>query len=289
VPRPSPQTDRVVAVLNLLAESADSGATLSEIARRLDINRATCVHMLAALEGAGYLVRDPVDRRYHLGPALVGPGVVAARRYPALGAAREEMNQLTRTLARACFAFVRDGNHARLAHYTWDLRRPAPALRVGDLVPLTPPLGAVFIAWAESAEVDDWLARAPSTTRDDGQLRTALSAVRELGYVVELQPGPALLQELVRIVQQQPDGPAVDRPRGAVSGLHEFIAGTIVDDRQYAISSISVPVFDGDGRVSLALNLVGSDESLTGVAVRRLAAAVVAAAGRIRGATDAPS
>ena len=48
MPRPSPQTDRVVAVLNLLGHD-DAGLTASDIARRVGANRASCVHMLAAL------------------------------------------------------------------------------------------------------------------------------------------------------------------------------------------------------------------------------------------------
>ncbi|MEI2652590.1 MAG: helix-turn-helix domain-containing protein [Microthrixaceae bacterium] len=82
MPRPSPQTDRVVAVIELLS-SGDEGATMTEIARHLSINPATCVHVMAALTSAGVVVREP-DRRYHLGPALALPGRLAERRYPLL-------------------------------------------------------------------------------------------------------------------------------------------------------------------------------------------------------------
>jgi DNA-binding IclR family transcriptional regulator len=78
VPRPSPQTDRVVATINLLADT-ESGLTLSEIGRALSVDVSSCVHLLAALTASGYVVRDPDDRRYHLGPALVRPGAVARR------------------------------------------------------------------------------------------------------------------------------------------------------------------------------------------------------------------
>ena len=86
MPRPSPQTDRVVAVIDLLA-SRDDGATMTEISRHLAISQASCVHLLAALTTAGYLVREPDDRRYHLGPALAGPGRMAEARYPLLAVA----------------------------------------------------------------------------------------------------------------------------------------------------------------------------------------------------------
>ena len=87
MPRPSPQTDRVVAVLNLLGHETD-GLTGADIARRVGANRASSVHMLAALEGAGFVTRGALDRRYRLGPALVELGSAAARSYPGLEAAR---------------------------------------------------------------------------------------------------------------------------------------------------------------------------------------------------------
>ena len=75
MPRPSPQTDRVVTLLNILAADPSAGLSIAEIARRLGINKATCYPMLAALQDAGWLVRHPVRRTFHLGPALVPLGL----------------------------------------------------------------------------------------------------------------------------------------------------------------------------------------------------------------------
>ena len=74
----------------------DEGLTASDIARRVGANRASCVHMLAALEAAGFVARGAVDRRYRLGPALVGLGAAAARAFPGLETARRELDELTR-------------------------------------------------------------------------------------------------------------------------------------------------------------------------------------------------
>lgn len=262
MPRPSPQTDRVVAVLNLLGHETD-GLTGADIARRIGANRASCVHMLAALEGAGFVTRGALDRRYRLGPALVELGAAAARSYPGLETARRELDALTRATGHPGFVFAREGDLARLLGFTWDLRRAAPVMRTGDTLVLAPPLGAVFYAWASAADVDAWLDRAPAGT-DAAMLRDLLGAVRRLGFAVELLPE--------QLVLAAAGGAALD-PLG-------FLARDVVDDETYTVSSISVPVFGGDGTVALALNLAGFAAPLAGREIRALADDLLAAAAR---------
>ncbi|WP_155728604.1 helix-turn-helix domain-containing protein, partial [Mycobacterium avium] len=82
--RPSPQTERVVNLFELLAADGSAGITLAEASRRLHVHKASCHSMLSELLRAGWLLRDPVRKTYHLGPALVRLGREAAARYPAL-------------------------------------------------------------------------------------------------------------------------------------------------------------------------------------------------------------
>ncbi len=264
MPRPSPQTDRVVAVLNLLGHD-DAGLTASDIARRVGANRASCVHMLAALEAAGFVARGAVDRRYRLGPALVGLGAAAARAFPGLETARRELDELTRTTGYPSFAFTREGEHARLLAFTWDLRRAAPAMRTGDTILLAPPLGSVFFAWGAAADVDEWIGRGAGDADANGDaLRDVLDAVRRLGFVVELLP-----EQLVEATTG-----------GAQLDVHGFVAQELRDAERYQVSSVSVPVFAADGGVALALNLAGFTGTLTAREVRDLAAALQVAAAR---------
>ena len=88
MPRPSPQTERVTAIFDLFVQTNGVGLTLSDISKRLGVNRASCLHALAALSTAGYLIRDPADKRYYLGPALAVAGRVAEEQFPALIEAR---------------------------------------------------------------------------------------------------------------------------------------------------------------------------------------------------------
>ena len=66
----SPPTDRVVTIVELLAEQSEPSSVAS-IASRLELNRSTVTSILLALERAGWAARQP-DRRYTLGPGLLG-------------------------------------------------------------------------------------------------------------------------------------------------------------------------------------------------------------------------
>jgi DNA-binding IclR family transcriptional regulator len=58
--RPSPQTDRVVALVGLLTSSPDATITLADATRRLRVNKSTCHSMLTALTEHAW--RSPASR-----------------------------------------------------------------------------------------------------------------------------------------------------------------------------------------------------------------------------------
>lgn len=275
-----------MAVITLLTERGDDGATLSEIADTLGQSRATFVHVLAALAGGGFVVRRPVDRRYHLGPALIAPGQAAAARFPALGETRIAIEDLSRSLGYAVFAFARDGDHARLVDAVWDLRRPSPALRVGDLLPIEPPLGSVFVAWSGAEETASWLDRGPDSPATRTALQERLDVARTQGYVIELRPPQQLLHELVRLLGRGQQLRRAERIRPTASGMEAYLAEHIVARGRYEVSTVSVPVVGRDGAVTMALNLFGFGDSVSGRELERLGRATRRAADRLAARLD---
>src|SRR5262249_58257225 len=75
------------------------------VAGQWRVQKASCHSMLSELLRAGWLLRDPVRKTYHLGPALVGLGREAAGRYPALVLARSAMAELSAATGAHCVAF----------------------------------------------------------------------------------------------------------------------------------------------------------------------------------------
>ncbi len=281
MPRPSPQTDRVIAIVNVLTERAETGATLSELSVALGQTPGTLVHVLAALAAGGFVVRQPNDRRYHLGPALIAPGQVAAGRFPALGETRAMISELSRDLGYPVFAFARDGDHARLIESVWDLRRPAPWMRIGDVLPIEPPIGSVFVAWSRPEQVDEWLERGQPSATSRAALLRRLDAARALGFVVELRPPLPLLDQLSRLLGRGQQLRRAERVGRSIVGVEDYLPEAIDRRAIYEVSTVSVPVIDADGEVALGINLVGFDEPVAGSELRRLGGLVRAAADRL--------
>jgi DNA-binding IclR family transcriptional regulator len=253
--RPSPQTERVVAVARLLAAHPDEGFTISELSRRLRLNKATCYPMVAALADAGWLVRDPVTKAYRLGPELITIGEAAGRSLPAVQLARPAMVELATELGVTCAAFTCDGGVATLADQVWDVRSTVQPLRVGLWSPVRAPFGAVFTAWSDDDEIERWLKGVDDALRSS--YRAALTAARSRGFVVELrtparEPGPAAhgtgsLAELM--------------PPDVVA--HDFLLAELDPKASYPVSTIEAPVFDATGAVTLGLVLVGLPRSMS--------------------------
>jgi len=149
--RPSPAVGRVVAVLNFLAAHPDDGFTLSELARHVDLNKATAHSMLNALADAGYVLRHPTRLIYTLGPALVALGNAVAGSSPAVDFARDEMRALAGRFELECLATTAVADEMVIVARSGVPSRVATVdelVQVGRRLPLVPPLGTVFKAWA---------------------------------------------------------------------------------------------------------------------------------------------
>lgn len=284
MPRPSPQTDRVVAIVEHLAHRPD-GATLTELASALGADRSALVHVLAALTTSGMLFREPDDRRYHLGPALVRPGQVAATRYGDLAVVRAEMATLADRLDLPCLSFVPEQDHGRLVQYVWPRGSTPPAIPVGETLPTVPPLGMLFVAWGSDADFDAWLALdpAPDAERHD-RYREQRLAIRRLGFVVEARP--ATMED--RVFEELIDDRTSPRRDGkllrllADHGRDEHILTELggAPGALHPVHVIGAPTFDASGAATSSISVIGFAEPVPTDDVLRIGAEVRAAADR---------
>ena len=270
--RPSPQTDRVVQTVEMLAASAGA-LSLSEIARRLGLTPSTCSPMIARLEGAGWLVRHPVTLGYRLGPGLINAGLAASGGSGALQASRPVLMQLHEELRCTGVALVADERSAVVVDIVRDPRGRASALRMGDEIPMRPPLGLTFMAWQSPAVIAEWLRRGGVTegSEDDERYRGLLEITRQRGYSVELASSidSRTRGEVVELLRSRLTGEATaggDQDADAIRALMDdfvsrvgahaaFDLGRLDPEATYDVDSVSAPVFRGDGQVALVLNL----------------------------------
>ena len=245
--RSSPPTQRVVAILDFMAEHPHDRFGLSELARHVGLAKPT-----------GYLVRDSRDKTYRLGPRLIALGHIAQESMRVNPAAREELRRLSGTFnTTAALAAVVDDRITLL-----ELVGPPGAdvgVRVGQSYPFAPPVGLMFVLWDDDA-LRDWLSRAPTIPlrTDTQRLDRVIAECRTSGYLVErLTPGGRRLYALMAGMSSK----LPDELRALLGELISDIGERVylrseAEARQrHDISVISAPVYDHHRRQIMVVSL----------------------------------
>jgi DNA-binding IclR family transcriptional regulator len=256
VARPAPSVERTIAVLKLLADHPRDRFSLSDIARRLNSNKATCHAMLSELVDKGMLIRHLRDKTYMLGPALVGIGSAAAREaHEALDRAQGEMAAIRDELGVSCVATAAVGGEIIIMGRQDASHHLAGYLPVGHRSPHVPPYGAEFLAWSPQEEIDAWLdLHEPSLSAHerDGCYQV-LNRIRLAAYHATSFEQVRMLRDLIEQLGDLPGAATLgatlrqlaDRPLYQVDYHREL-------DR---ITAVMAPVFGPGGQVVLALNI----------------------------------
>ena len=282
--RPAPGADRSVAILELLAAHPSDRFTLSEVARRCSLNKATAHALLATLSQHGILLRHPDEKRYSLGPRLVEIGAAALRGYTAIDFAPAALERLSVATGRWCRAFARQED---LVSVVAQARVPADVDPLDPVaLPLTPPLGALWMAWSDRPTVEAWLARAAAADAV-GPSQEALPAIRRDGFgVTRASPELRLLSRPVvtaggPTATRRERRPTPDELRAllAAIGRQHLLLIDVEDAGTYRVADVAAPVFDASGNAALVVAVSGLDDvELRGTEVRALGAQVAATA-----------
>jgi DNA-binding IclR family transcriptional regulator len=278
--RASPPTARVVAVLDFLASHPHEQFGLSELARRLDLSKPTCLGIATTLAEAGYLVRDAAEKTYRLGPRLITLGHTAQESMRVSPAARAELRRLSEAFnATAALSAVVD-DRITLLELVAPQGSPEP-VQVGQSYPFAPPVGLMFVLWDERA-VRDWLAKEPTIPlrTDSARLERVIAECRESGYLVErLTPGGRRLYAMMAGMSSTlPDELRVLLGE-LVSDIGErvYLPSESSGRSKQDVSVIAAPVLDHHQRQVMVLSLqVG--RALTDAEISKRARALVAAA-----------
>jgi DNA-binding IclR family transcriptional regulator len=275
---------RACEILDHLARRPGESFSVSEIARRVGVPRATCDSLLLALAGKGLVTRDEQDLRYSLGPAGIVIGDAARRANALLAAASAEARVLAERLSCCVAVATRIGDAAEVVE-VFDFGPPfGVRAQVGHTIPLAPPFGAVFIAWSAEDSIGLWLQRAdpPLTAREQREYRSALDEIRSRGYsaMTLVNPGARFLQSLDNLVR--PAERDREAQRAHLELLREItrgerLVGPIDSESRMHISQVSAPIFDPAGAVTGELVVLGPLSDVTGRQLQMLGAELCAA------------
>lgn len=254
--------NRALAILDWVAGHPGERFTLSELSRAVGVNIPSLMAVLQSLVEAGYLARDPARKTYQAGPALLAIGLSAGAHNPAFAILGKELAELAQAVGTECSATVAIGEQTMTVA---DAGRPSAQslpMRVGARFPLTAPVGHVFLAWAEPAEVEAWIARAegPDVSIDRARIAAELAEVRRKGYSLfhfaqaDYRPADALEHLAGR--RDDPRRREQLRTAMAVFGEQRVLIEPEPGQR-YDVSNAVAPVFNAQGQVLMALVLNG--------------------------------
>jgi DNA-binding IclR family transcriptional regulator len=183
---------RGLSILKLLARYQPGGLGVSEIARKLELKKATAVRLTRTLMDEQFVAQDVETRRYQLGPESFAVGLAAEPNYMLQRIASPSLRALALETGNWVFFTVRHGLEAIcLSRESGDIPYPQASLRVGDRHPLGLGAGGLAILAAmpnDEAEMvitinaPEIARRYPKMTVD--RLRHMLSETRARGYSV---------------------------------------------------------------------------------------------------------
>lgn len=276
---PSPPTERVIAVMQLLATEPDRAFTLADISRRLDISRATGHAIMTTLAVHQWALRDGQSGGYSCGPAIAALSRPANNR-----TFRPVLQELSESIEAQVFLVRREGATLRIVDAVGETLT-APRIGPGFGIPLVAPFGRDYVAWAADTAQQAWLG---AVGQPSPKLRTRLTAVlaevRKRGYVIE-----RLSREYVRVysalralaVEGEPD--AITRRLAwsfADLTLVDYLPDELDDSEPHRIATVSAPIRDADGFVTMSVAATPF-AALTAATISELGARVKAAARRI--------
>ena len=268
--RPGLAASRGVDIIEFLSFFPDRGFTLSEIVRATEINVASCYAILNRLTDRGFLIRDPDQKTYTLGPSLIAIGQAAFKSQPMVARARDAAQALANELDVPVLLSTIVGDEILAVISLEDSGGRTAGMWVGERLPLVPPLGAPFLAWASEERVVKWIANraSPPSPKLVAEWRHDLEVTRERGYQVSLRPNssPSTASLLAEMASNRHGAELRSELARALDTVdyHKVQPDKIEPDALYDVVLIASPLFDRNGEATFNLGIGGFPQQITG-------------------------
>jgi IclR family transcriptional regulator, KDG regulon repressor len=178
---------KAIRLLDMLGEG-NGAYGVSELARRLEMDKSSVSRMLRTLELSGYVEQDPVTQRYRLGLALGVLGYKALRRMDLRSAARPLLERLAEATGECAHMAILADRRAFYIDQALPERGVTVDAPIGTLAPLhCTALGKVLLAYQSEADREQLIGGMTlelftrRTIDNADMLQRHLSGVREQG------------------------------------------------------------------------------------------------------------
>ena len=174
-------------IMEVLDEEADLG--VSEIARRLDMEKSTVYRLINSLKLRGYVQQNPDNNRYSNGFRLFEMGNNVVKNMGLRKQVFPFLKELSQRTGEAVNFAIRDGKYVVYLDKIESNATIKVDLIVGKKMPMyCTGLGKVLLAFVPAEKVMELLADdvfehfTPNTHKDLSSLMTDLAQIREQGY-----------------------------------------------------------------------------------------------------------
>lgn len=182
--------------LNILdafsGERSDLG--VNEIARSVGMHKSTVSRLCATLENAGYLERDPITNRFHLGARIFQLAGSGTPTRDVRLVARPVMLELVETARETATLGMRDNLDIVTIDVVDGLNFVRMATRVGMRTQVhASAVAKAILAWTDEDEVDQIIgastmpALTSNTITDRDELKATFAELRARGYSIDME------------------------------------------------------------------------------------------------------
>ncbi|WP_328799301.1 IclR family transcriptional regulator [Sediminihaliea albiluteola] len=286
----SQPTARALAILDLLMANPHQAFGLTEMTRRLNLNKATCHAILTTMANYGFLVQHPKTKAYRLGPSIIAAGNAAFAQFPVLEYARPELEGLQHDFPVGFAVTARSKLHQVLLALYGHATPLIDSFQLGLRLPNTAPIAACFTAFSPAKALEAWLTRAHETRggyneRLDQKLRVSVIAIRARGYEVTLktQAEAELTEELTRIQENWSLSELENATNKYQHSLcdEQYHLDRIDPKARYDVATISVPVFVYRDTPVMCFVAGSIEKPITGAQIEEIAARMKESADRV--------
>lgn len=179
---------RAVAILRVLATGQEHGVRLRDIVEHTGLNRPTVHRILKVLIEEGAVEKDPMTRRYMVGPEISLLGLSRAARVPVKSVAEPYLRHIAEQCGDSVFLTIRSGfDSICVDRKTGNYPVKVLSIEVGARRPLGVSVsGVVLLAFADPEDLEPLLQgneqRLASYGLDSDELRRRAAEARSMGY-----------------------------------------------------------------------------------------------------------
>ena len=184
----APSVRKAFLMLRLISKT-NQGLGISHLANRLEMSKGTVHGIISALEELGTLIRDPLSKKYTLGPTLFELGKSAYSELDLRDLARPLMERLMERTQTSVFVGIPNGDRVTILDVVESNRNLKITAPRGSTIPfLAGATGKIFLAAMDNGQAADIINKngiqrfTENTITDPSQYLLQVDHARREGY-----------------------------------------------------------------------------------------------------------